>query len=135
MPELLTTIEMAQADRLAFAGGIPGVELMENAGAAVAEIAAGCRGPGSSVAIVAGPGNNGGDGFVAARRLAAHGYRAEVHLVGQRAALKGDAVLAARKWQGPVLPASPAGLAGADIVIDALFGAASTGLSPVLRAR
>ena len=123
MIEILSTAEMAEADRLTIAGGIPGIELMENAGNAVAEIAARQKPPRCQVVVVAGPGNNGGDGFVAARLLAARGYRVRVLLVGEAARLKGDAALAAKAWRGPVSPAQPEELAGADIVIDALFGA------------
>ena len=123
MIELLTNIEMAQADRLAISGGIAGNELMENAGAAVAEAVAARRGPGSRVAVVAGPGNNGGDGFVAARLLAARGYRLDVMLVGEAGHLKGDAALAAKSWGRSIAPAEPSGLDRADIIVDALFGA------------
>jgi hydroxyethylthiazole kinase-like uncharacterized protein yjeF len=123
MTEILSAAEMAEADRLTIAGGVPGIELMENAGRAVAEGAARQRASGSRVAVVAGPGNNGGDGFVAARLLAERGYRVEVLLVGEMARLKGDAALAAKKWSGRVSSAQPHGLNGADIVVDALFGA------------
>jgi hydroxyethylthiazole kinase-like uncharacterized protein yjeF len=123
MIELLSTVEMAQADRLAIAGGIPGVELMENAGRAVAEAVVARRHPGSRVVVVAGPGNNGGDGFVAARLLAERGYSVQMLLVGHAARLKGDAALAAKNWNGPISPAQPSGLDGAAIAIDALFGA------------
>jgi hydroxyethylthiazole kinase-like uncharacterized protein yjeF len=122
MIELLTNTEMAQADRLTIAGGTPGIELMENAGRAVAD-AAGALLKGQRVVIVAGPGNNGGDGFVAARHLAERGYAVRVSFVGDKARLKGDAVLAADRWSGPVEQASPVSLADCDIVIDALFGA------------
>jgi hydroxyethylthiazole kinase-like uncharacterized protein yjeF len=121
MIELLTTAEMAEADRLTVAGGAPGITLMENAGRAVADAAAMLTG--RRVLVVAGPGNNGGDGFVAARHLAQRGYSVRLCFVGDLARLKGDAAQAAERWSGPVEPASPVSLADADIVIDALFGA------------
>ena len=124
MIELLTTAEMTEADRLAIAGGAAGSELMESAGRAVAEAVAERHPSDSRILIVAGPGNNGGDGFVAARLLAERGARVEVMLlVGDVGQLKGDAALAAKKWSGPVAAAEPRALAGAGVVIDALFGA------------
>jgi len=123
MFELLTTAEMADADRLAIAGGIAGSELMESAGRAVAEAVAERHPSGRRILVVAGPGNNGGDGFVAARLLAERGARVEVMLLGDVGRLKGDAALAAKKWTGPVAAAEPRALAGAEVVIDALFGA------------
>jgi hydroxyethylthiazole kinase-like uncharacterized protein yjeF len=122
MIELLTNTEMAQADRLAIAGGMAGIDLMENAGRAVAD-AAGAACQGRRVVIVAGPGNNGGDGFVAARHLAERGFAVRVSFVGDKNRLKDDAALAADRWSGPVEPASPVSLTDCDIVIDALFGA------------
>jgi len=121
MNELLTTAEVAEADRLTIAGGVAGIDLMENAGRAVA--AAACGLPGRRVVVVAGPGNNGGDGFVAARHLAERGYIVRVSFVGDVQKLTGDAVLAAKRWTGKVEQASPVSLANCDIVIDALFGA------------
>jgi hydroxyethylthiazole kinase-like uncharacterized protein yjeF len=94
MIELLSTAEMAEADRLAIAGGIPGIQLMEAAGRAVAENVAARHPPGAQVAVVAGPGNNGGDGFVAARVLAERGYRARVLLLGERTGSR-----ATRRWR------------------------------------
>ncbi|HVY59736.1 MAG TPA: NAD(P)H-hydrate dehydratase [Xanthobacteraceae bacterium] len=119
MLELLTTAEMAEADRLTIAGGTPGIALMENAGRAVADAAT--RLPGARVTVVAGPGNNGGDGFVAARHLAERGYAVRVMFTGDRTRLSGDAARAAAGWDGPVEPATAP--LDADIIIDALFGA------------
>ena len=123
MFELLTTAEMAEADRRTIAGGLAGIELMENAGRAVADAIAARHPPGQHVAIVAGPGNNGGDGFVAARILAERGYRVRTLFVGDPNRLKGDAAVAAQSWRGPSAAAAPAGLMSAEVVVDALFGA------------
>lgn len=123
MLELLTNSEMAAADRLAIAGGVPGADLMERAGRAVADAAGAGRPAGARVTVLAGPGNNGGDGFVAARLLAARGHVVRVLTLGDPLAGKGDAAAAARRWQGPTEPARPDGLAGADVIVDALFGA------------
>jgi ADP-dependent NAD(P)H-hydrate dehydratase / NAD(P)H-hydrate epimerase len=122
MIELLTTAEMAEADRLTIAGGVAGIDLMERAGEAVA-MAAARYSSGGRALVVAGPGNNGGDGFVAARHLAGRGYDTQVALFGELGRLKGDAALAAQKWRGPVIQARPEVLAGADLVVAALFGA------------
>jgi hydroxyethylthiazole kinase-like uncharacterized protein yjeF len=122
MIELLTNAEMAEADRLTIAAGTRGIDLMENAGRAVADAAAAVS-QGRRALIVAGPGNNGGDGFVAARHLAERGYSVRVSFVGEKARLKGDAALAAERWSGLVEQASPHALGDCDIVIDALFGA------------
>jgi hydroxyethylthiazole kinase-like uncharacterized protein yjeF len=123
MIELLDNAEMAAADRLAIASGVAGIDLMERAGSAVAEAVAARQSTDGRIVVVAGPGNNGGDGFVAARLLAERGYRVQVLLLGETGWLKGDAALAAKAWKGPVAPADPSGLTGADTVIDALFGA------------
>ena len=121
--ELLTPEEMGEADRRAIASGIRSSVLMERAGEAVAAAAGRMVEAGSRVAVLAGPGNNGGDGFVAARLLQAAGYRVSVFLVGERNALKGDASLMARQWTGPVeAPRRDFG-SGVDLIIDALFGA------------
>jgi hydroxyethylthiazole kinase-like uncharacterized protein yjeF len=121
--ELLTPAEMAEADRLTIAGGVAGIALMERAGAAVADEAARMARSAGRVAVLCGPGGNGGDGFVAARLLSARGYRVSLGLLGERAALRGDAALAAARWPGPVAPAEALDLGAADLVVDALFGA------------
>ena len=78
--ELLTPEEMGEADRRAIASGIRGSVLMERAGEAVAAAAGRMVAAGSRIAVLAGSGNNGGDGFVAARLLQAAGYRVSVFL-------------------------------------------------------
>jgi ADP-dependent NAD(P)H-hydrate dehydratase / NAD(P)H-hydrate epimerase len=123
MFELLSNAEMAQADRLAIAGGGLGIDLMERAGQAVADAVAARHAVRQQVVVVAGPGNNGGDGFVAARLLVERGYRVRLLLVGEVDRLKGDAALVAKKWKGQVAAADSPALEGADVIIDALFGA------------
>lgn len=127
MIELLTPQEMAMADRLTIAAGTPGPVLMARAGAAVAEAVMRHVVAPARVLILAGPGNNGGDGFVAARLLAGQGYSVTLALLGDRAALKGDAAWAAGTWDGPALPLDAALavglLAKTDAVVDALYGA------------
>ena len=124
MIELLTTSEIAEADRLTIAAGTPGLRLMESAGRAVADAVTRMNVHGApAVCVVAGPGNNGGDGFVCARILAERGYPVRLLLLGDRGRLKGDAAEAAALWPGPIEEATPAALAGAGIIVDALFGA------------
>ena len=123
MIEILTPKEMAEADRLTIAAGTPGIELMERAGAAVARVAAEEAKSGRRIAIVCGPGNNGGDGFVAARLLAEQGFDVRLSLMGSREKLQGDAAKAATRWSGKIDAFGDDVLAHADLVIDALFGA------------
>ena len=120
--EVLTTAEMERADRLSIAAGTPGFALMLSAGQAVAEAAADLveEGP---ILVVAGPGNNGGDGFVAAAELAAQGREVSVILMCERDGLHGDAASAARGWKYPVLPFNPQAIGKPALIIDALFGA------------
>src|SRR5215471_5734144 len=120
--EILTVAEMAEADRLAVAGGVPSLTLMENAGRAVADVVSGFY-RSTSILVLAGPGNNGGDGFVAAHLLSERGHKVRVGLLGTREQLKGDAAEMAKRWRGDVAPLSPQLLDGAVLVIDALFGA------------
>jgi hydroxyethylthiazole kinase-like uncharacterized protein yjeF len=122
MNELLTSDEMAECDRLAIAGGISGIALMEKAGCVVADAVA--RHPlGTRVLVIAGPGNNGGDGFVAGRVLAERGYQVRVLLLGEADRLRGDAAEAARLWRRSIERAEPDAIAGAGVIVDALFGA------------
>lgn len=121
--ELLSTAEMAEADRLTIASGTPGIDLMDTAGAAVAEVAR-RRFPGARRVLVAcGPGNNGGDGWVAAAILHAAGLDVTLASMVPRAALNGDAALAAGRWEGDVADLDDAAPGDFELVIDALFGA------------
>ena len=122
MHELLTPAEMAQADRAAIAAGIPVATLMENAGRAVAR-AIRARFRPCRTLVLCGPGNNGGDGYVAARHLAATGWPISIAAL---APPRGDAIPAAAGWHGPILPFTPSEAARAELVIDALFGAGLT---------
>src|SRR5258705_5907455 len=120
--DVLTTTEMERADRLTITAGTPGFALMMSAGQAVAEAAMGLveEGP---IMVVAGCGNNGGDGFVAAAELAARGRDVSVIVLCERDSLQGDAALAARGWKYPVLPFNPQAIGKPALIIDALFGA------------
>lgn len=123
MSELLSVAEMYRAD--VAAAGIASLELMENAGRAVArELLA--RFGARPTAVLCGPGNNGGDGFVSARHLAAAGAPVRLGLLGARAALKGDAAVMAGRWPGDTEPLDPEILDGVALVVDALFGAGLT---------
>lgn len=126
MLELLTSEQMSEADRLTIKAGISGFELMERAGKVVAKCAAKIFEPKGTILIVCGPGNNGGDGFVAARLLQEQGFTIRLTLLGTREDLKGDAALAADSWSGPIASFNNEILDGASGIIDALFGAGLT---------
>ena len=119
---LLTCAQMARADAFAVQSGVPGRELMERAGRAVA-VAAMQRHARRPVLVLCGPGNNGGDGFVAARHLRAAGWPVRLVLFGQRESLRGDAAWAAGTWQGAIDAWSSGRLDDAPLVVDAIFGA------------
>ncbi len=123
---VLSTGEMGRADAAAVAGGIPGAVLMENAGRAAATAILARFAPGPAL-VLCGPGNNGGDGFVAARHLREAGWPVRLALLGALENLKGDAAHHAKLWQGPVealtLDGIPALLQGVELIVDALFGA------------
>src|SRR3954469_9657986 len=123
--EVLTTAEMERADRLTMAAGTPGFALMLSAGQAVAQTAIELVEDGPIV-VVAGSGNNGGDGFVAAAELAARGREVSVILLGDRDSLQGDAASAAKGWKYPVLPFNPQAIGHPALIVDALFGAGRT---------
>jgi NAD(P)H-hydrate epimerase len=91
---LLTADEMRRLDRATIEGGfVPGPELMERAGSGVVAAMEQRYGPplGLRVLVLSGPGNNGGDGFVAARQLRAHGAAVSVGVMGPLERVRGDA--------------------------------------------
>lgn len=125
--ELLTVAEMGEADRLAVESGVPSLTLMENAGHAVADCIEQYY-PEGRVIVLCGPGNNGGDGVVAARLLRDQGRDVRLGLLCDPSVLKGDAAEMAKRWSGEVNSLSEA-LNGIDrncVVVDALFGAGLT---------
>ena len=128
--ELLTPDEMARADAAAISSGVSGLALMEKAGEAVADVAASLVLPLSRtkprIAVLCGPGNNGGDGYVAARLLAGRGLAVTCFTLGDPAKLKGDARSAAAAWMGARHSLQAFDPDIFDLVIDALFGAGLT---------
>jgi len=119
---LLTPAQMGEADRLTIADGMPGIELMENAGRMVADAVSRRWSP-RPLAVLCGPGNNGGDGFVAARLLAERGWPVRLALLGSSTALHGDAARAAARGPGAVEALQPAAIDGVALVMDGIFGA------------
>jgi NAD(P)H-hydrate repair Nnr-like enzyme with NAD(P)H-hydrate epimerase domain len=119
MAEILTIDEMTAADRAAIAGGTAGSVLMERAGTAVAD-AVRARFKPSPVVVWVGPGNNGGDGYVAARLLRKRGWPVRVEVL--EAPRTADARQAAARWRGETAPLTGSLGRGA-IYIDSLFGA------------
>ena len=127
MYEILTPTEMYQADALAVEAGGSSLRLMEKAGHAVAEEIIRrfkkCR-----VAVICGPGNNGGDGFVVARLLAAKKWPVSLFITGEASALRGDAAKMFKKWRGRVHPFAALGTSfelhsKPQLIVDAIFGA------------
>lgn len=119
---LLTADQMRRADALTITAGTDGFTLMRRAGEAVARAARRMIPAGAPILVLCGPGNNGGDGFVAAALLSEEGHAVAVALLGAREALGGDAAQASRTWTGPVLPIAGAEPERAALVVDALFG-------------
>ena len=119
---LLSVTQMGEADRMTVVSGIPEHTLMENAGQAVThEIQK--RWATCPVLVLCGPGNNGGDGFVVACQLANAGWPVRIALLGARERLSGAAGHHAVLWQGSVEALTPDCIGGAELIVDALFGA------------
>ena len=155
MVRLFSVAQMQAADGLAVESTVPGLLLMENAGRAVAEVAAGLAAqaaPGRAassqsrhrgalsaapITILVGKGNNGGDGLVAARHLAERGFTVEIVLAEPGEALTGDALvnlkaLADRTSIRPTVFSGESSdleplLARSSVVIDALLGTGAKG--------
>src|ERR1035437_6490722 len=142
--QILTSAEMGAVDRrTAEEFGVPLATLMENAGAAVAAFCLRQYPAAEHVVVLCGKGNNGGDGFVAARVLAAAGVSVRVILLGRADEVKGEAAEALRRLRaesaavGVLEVVDEAGLAGvrgvlklAELIVDAVVG---TGFKPPLR--
>jgi len=130
MKPVVTSQQMGELERLAEGFGLPASLLMENAGTALAEKAVELAAPSGRFLILCGPGNNGGDGLAAARKLAAIGRSVLVEVIGDPDKLKGEpkrnylALRATALVPAPI----PAGLrvSSGDVVVDAIFG---TGLN------
>src|SRR5690606_3701638 len=122
--EIITIAEMRAIDEASAQAGASTRTLMENAGAAVADVIAQRFTP-RSTAVLCGPGNNGGDGWVAAQRLKQRGWPVWVETMAPREALRGDAADAAAGWDGETLTLG-ARAEQAELVVDALFGAGLT---------
>jgi ADP-dependent NAD(P)H-hydrate dehydratase / NAD(P)H-hydrate epimerase len=119
---VMTSAEMAMADAAAIAAGTPGTVLMERAGKAVADVVMARHDP-TPVLVLCGPGNNGGDGYVAARHLKDAGWDVATAQWPKDAVLKGDAAWASGQWDGARIEWPEDELGRFVLVIDAVFGA------------
>jgi len=139
--KILTAEEMREVDRLTTERyGIPGLTLMENAGAGVARFIA-QRWPDFAqrrMIVLCGKGNNGGDGFVAARRLRDLGAKPDVYLLAGPEEMRGDAATNGKRWQetcgelhvirdSSAWQSAKVTLASADIILDAILGTGTHG--------
>ncbi|MEZ5998871.1 MAG: NAD(P)H-hydrate dehydratase [Hyphomonas sp.] len=118
---ILTPQEMRAAEEAVFATGVDSFEVMQRAGDAVAEFVH-ANWPEGKIQVLCGPGGNGGDGFVAASKLAKLWREVQVYCAVPVAELKGDAAKAAALWEGPVGTLEEALTADHDLVLDALYG-------------
>jgi hydroxyethylthiazole kinase-like uncharacterized protein yjeF len=119
--------QMRAADAATIEQGTPGVELMERAGAGLARTIAEVA-PEGAIAIVCGGGNNGGDGYVAARHLRQAGHEVRVLTTSDPATLQGDAAAHRDRLPGdPPQPFTPEALRGAVVIVDAMLGTGFSG--------
>ena len=120
--ELLTVEQMYHADQAAVDKDVPGIDLMEAAGTVVERVIRKHYRP-CRVAVLCGPGNNGGDGFVVARLLQKKGWSINLAFLGSSKSLRGDAAINADRWKGRIKPFDKSVLDNADLIVDAVFGA------------
>ncbi|MGE6743234.1 NAD(P)H-hydrate dehydratase [Allorhizobium pseudoryzae] len=132
---LLTPDEMAKADAAAAASGLDSFGLMERAGRAVAACALRHFPEALRFVLLCGPGNNGGDAYVAARALVEAGARVTMHAYGEPDRLGGDALTAFRRCGLPVRPLAEYAPSAGDVVIDGIFGAGLSRDVPIEVAR
>jgi hydroxyethylthiazole kinase-like uncharacterized protein yjeF len=132
--KLYTAAQVRELDRLAIAGGIPGIQLMKCAGKAVLEILLECWSQPEFITVYCGTGNNGGDGYIVAALVRARQIPVRVIQVGDHSQLRGDAKRAhdfAEAQSVEMLPFQSAEILSKGMVVDALLG---TGLSGEVRA-
>ena len=131
--KIVTAAEMRDIDRVTTEKyGVPSLTLMENAGTAVANFVLAQYPDASRIAVVCGKGNNGGDGFVAARKLYQAGKTVHVLLLTKSDAVQGDAAEMLRCVSAPLVEIASesllqASLAGHHLILDAVLG---TGFKP-----
>lgn len=118
---IITPAEMYEAERAVFATGRSSFALMRQAGQGVADLVQ-KHYPHGTIRVLCGPGGNGGDGFIAATRLASFGRSVSVYLLAPHQTLRGDCRKAFETWTGTVAPLSDAANRREDITLDALFG-------------
>ncbi|HSA91473.1 MAG TPA: NAD(P)H-hydrate epimerase, partial [Terriglobales bacterium] len=135
--KIVTAAEMREVDRITSERyGVPSLTLMENAGAAVAEFALREHPKAATFGVICGKGNNGGDGFVAARKLHEAGKQVKVLLLADPEELKGDAAQMYKKLpvkaviarnQDELKSEVAQDVFAADVLVDAILG---TGFKP-----
>jgi len=124
----VSSSEMQELDRRTIVDiGVPSIVLMENAGRGVNDIALDMLGGGArkKVAIFCGSGNNGGDGFVAARYLVRQGIEVDVHIIGQKSRIKNDSKINLEILKKLGVEAEEflsSAKVHCDLIIDAIFG-------------
>jgi len=124
---VVTAAEMRHAEKALFARGVPSFDVMASAGRAVVEAIV-QRWPDRfrRALVLAGPGNNGGDGFIVARELGMRGWNVHVAAARSIETYEGDAGRAAAFWGGKPARLEPGVLAGLEegdcLVVDAIFG-------------